>query len=191
MHDGVFKEGCWTKLEKPERLKSLNPEKILRDLGLEHGDTFADFGSGTGIFIPYALKMVGDKGKVYAVERSEALINRMLQNLEAAPVNLVVCRQDLMDLVWEEKPVDKALMCHVAHELPDLVGFFRLAAKAVVPGGKMSIIEWRVNDQPQGPPMHIRIPPEKLSVLLKQAGWEPEAPVLLGEDYYSVTAVRC
>lgn len=193
MHDGVFKEGSWAKLEKPERLKSLNPEKTLRDLGLEHGDTFADFGSGTGVFIPYALEMVGDKGKVYAVERSEALINRMLQTLqtlEGTPVNLVVCQQDLMNLLWEEEPVQKALMCHVAHELPDLAGFFKLAAEAVVPGGRMSVIEWRVNDQLQGPPMHIRISPEKLSDLLKQAGWEPEAPVFLSNDYYSVTAVR-
>lgn len=190
MHDGVFKEEFWAKLERPERLKSLNPEKILKDLGLERGDTIADFGSGSGIFIPYALELVGEMGKVYAVERSEALINRMLQRFEVKPVNLVVCQQDLMELMWEEEPVQNAVMCHVAHELPDLAGFFRLAAKAVASGGRMSIIEWSVKEQPQGPPIHIRISPETLSDLLRQTGWEPEAPVLLGEDYYSVTAVR-
>ncbi len=191
MHDGVFKEEFWAKLERPERLKSLNPEKILADLGVERGDTIADFGSGTGIFIPYALDRVGDTGKVYAVERSQVLIDRMLQSFEEKPVNLVVHQQDLMELTWEEEPVQKAVMCHVAHELPDLAAFFRLAAKAVAPGGRISIIEWDVKEQPQGPPIHIRISPEKLSDLLRQTGWEPEAPVLLGDDYYSVTAVRC
>lgn len=190
MLDGIFKEESWAKLERPDRLKNLNPEKTLLDLGLKLGDSFADFGSGTGVFVIPALSIVGKQGRVYAVERSQALIDRMLMNLSDHPEPLIIIRQDLMELKWEDEPVHQALLCHVAHELPDLVRFFRLASDAVIPGGKMSIIEWNFIDQSQGPPLHKRLSPEKLSDMLTEAGWNPQSPISLGEDFYLVTAVR-
>ncbi len=190
MDDGVFKEESWAKLERPDRLKSLNPEETLVALGLKSGDHFADFGSGTGVFVLPALKIVGDQGQVYAVERSQALIDRMLLHFPKRPGALVICQQNLMDLNWQDEPVNLALLCHVAHELPDLGLFFRLAAAAVIPGGKMSIIEWCVKEQPQGPPLHKRISPEALADVLTAAGWRSEPAILLGEDFYQVNAVN-
>lgn len=190
MQDGIFKEESWAKLERPDRLKDLNPEKTLIDMGLKTGDSFVDFGSGTGVFVIPALSIVGKQGRVFAVERSQVLIDRMLLHFPVQPDGLIICKQDLMDLNWDSEPVHQALLCHVAHELPDLVRFFGLAAKAVIPGGKMSIIEWSVKEQPQGPPLHKRISPETLSAMLKEAGWDAESTVLLGDDFYMVTAVR-
>lgn len=190
MEDGIFKEESWAKLERPDRLKNLNPEKTLRDLGLKPGDRFVDFGSGTGVFVIPALELVGKQGRVYAVERSQALIDRMLLNFSSQPEALTVCRQDLMDLKWEDEPVNQALLCHVAHELPDLVRFLSLAKEAMIPGGRMNIIEWCVKEQPQGPPLHKRISPETLDAMLRSSGWNPESMVFLGDDFYMVTAVR-
>ncbi len=190
MHDGIFKEESWAKLERPERLKNLSPEETLISLGLKAGSHFADFGSGTGVFVIPALAIVGPYGRVYAVERSQKLIDHMLANMAGASDTLEILSQDLMALKWEVEPVDYALLCHVAHELPDLVQFFRLAAQAVKPGGRMCVIEWCVKEQPQGPPQHKRIAPESLAGFLKEAGWLPEPMALLGEDFYSITAVR-
>lgn len=190
MSDGIFKEESWAKLERPERLKNLSPEETLTALGLKAGDRFADFGSGTGVFVLPALEMVGESGKVYAVERSQALIDRMLAHMPRIPDTLSIVPQDLMALSWEGAPVDYALLCHVAHELPDLSDFFRLAAQAVKPGGRMSIIEWCVKEQPQGPPLHKRIAPETLADILRASGWLPEPMTLLGEDYYQIIALR-
>lgn len=190
MGDGIFKEESWAKLERPERLKDLNPEETLLELGLKAGDTFADFGSGTGVFIAPALAITGGEGKVYAVERSQALIDRMLERFTAVPDSLIIVKQDLMLLEWTESPVQYALLCHVAHELPDLPRFFNLAAKAMAAGGKLAIIEWCVKDQPQGPPLHKRISPEKMAELLRTSGWIPEPASILGEDFYTLTAVK-
>lgn len=190
MGDGIFKEESWAKLERPERLKDLNPEETLLELGLNAGDTFADFGSGTGVFIAPALAITGRKGKVYAVERSQVLIDRMLERLAAVPDTLVIVKQDLMLLEWTDSPVRYGLLCHVAHELPDLVHFFTLVAKAVAVGGKLTIIEWCVKDQPQGPPLHKRISPEKMAELLRVSGWIPGPASMLGEDFYALTAVK-
>lgn len=190
MHDGIFKPESWAKLEKPERLKSLEPIETLTALGLKPGDSFADFGSGTGVFILPALDIVGRSGRVYAVERSEALIGRMLQHFDSQPEALVVFQQDLMDLEWKAELVQYALLCHVAHELPDLIRFFTLAGKAVVPGGKLCIIEWALKEQPQGPPMEKRISPESLNTILEITGWIPAEANTLGDDFYSLTVTK-
>lgn len=190
MADGVFKEGSWAKLERPERLKDLNPEDTLIALGLKSGDSFADFGSGTGIFVVPALNIVGKQGRVYAVERSQALIDRMLLHFPEKPETLTIYNQDLMELQWKSEPVDYALMCHVAHELPDLQRFLHTAASAVTAQGKFSIIEWCVKEQPNGPPLHIRISPDALSRMLMNSGWNPGSPVLMGDDFYMITAVK-
>lgn len=190
MNDGIFKEESWAKLERPERLKNLNPEETLTVLGVKAGDRFADFGSGTGVFIVPALEIVGSQGKVYAVERSQALIDRMLARFTAVPETLTVVKEDLMALYWAEAPLQTALLCHVAHELPDLAHFLRLAAQAMASGGHIGIIEWSVKEQPQGPPLHKRIAPEALADTLGSTGWIPEPPRPLGEDFYLIIAVK-
>jgi ubiquinone/menaquinone biosynthesis C-methylase UbiE len=189
MQDRVLQGELWERLERPERLKDLNPEQTLISLGLRLGEKFADFGSGTGIFVIPALKIVGPSGKVYAIEKSQELIDRMFLKLQDKPGHLVVKQQDLMDLDWNSEPVHRAMLCHVAHELSDLKGFLQQARQAILPGGKMSIIEWCAKDQPVGPPLHRRVPQEVLFGLLETSGWSIESSHLLGDDFYAITAL--
>jgi len=53
---------------KKEQRQFLNPNEILEEIGLMGQMTFADFGCGAGYFTIPAAKMVGDHGKVYAVD---------------------------------------------------------------------------------------------------------------------------
>lgn len=188
MSDGIFKEEAWAKLERPERLKHLNPHETLVRLGLKAGDRFADLGSGTGVFVLPALALVGESGAVYAVERSQKLIDRMLAQLPEVPETLKVVQQDLMALKWQGAPVDKALLCHVAHELPDLVVFLSALRGIMAPGGRLAVIEWQAKEQPQGPPLHKRLSEAQMTAVLTDSGWEPELTEPLGEDYYLICA---
>ena len=46
----------------------LDAEFVLNSIGLKKGDIFLDAGSGDGYMSLAASKIVGEKGKVYAVE---------------------------------------------------------------------------------------------------------------------------
>lgn len=188
MSDGIFKEESWAKLERPERLSKLNPEESLRFLGLGQGHRFADLGSGTGVFVFPALTLVGEDGVVYAVERSQKLIDRMLDKVTPAPDNLKIVMQDLTELNWTEAGVDRALLSHVAHELPNLKEFLTRLRHIMAPGGRLAVIEWRVMEQEQGPPLHKRISQADLRRILQEAGWTDGAEAPLGEDNYILTA---
>jgi len=50
------------KLDNPKRRESLPPYDILKTLGLQEGDIFADIGCGIGYFSIPAADIVGSKG---------------------------------------------------------------------------------------------------------------------------------
>lgn len=55
------------------------PDKILEilsELDIRKGMEILDLGTGTGVLVPYLSSMVGDKGKVTAVDISEGMLKR-------------------------------------------------------------------------------------------------------------------
>lgn len=186
--DGIFKEASWAKLEKPERLRQLNPYETLVNLGLSAKDRMVDFGSGTGAFVRPALEIVGPEGVVYAVEQSQSLIERMLDILGSSPKELIVIQQDMMTMEWNDEPLDFALLCHVAHELPDLAGFLRRVIPFLKPTGYLAVIDWSATEQSYGPPLIKRIPLDRMREILDANGWSTVSSGMMGEDFYWVKA---
>jgi len=75
MDEGIFDVNKAHKLDNPGRVKDLRPLELLRDVAkVGSGDTCVDFGSGTGMFALPAAELVDSKGKVYAIDNSEAMI---------------------------------------------------------------------------------------------------------------------
>jgi len=50
------------------RGKFVNPERILREIGLQKGQAMLDYGCGVGVFTIPAAQIVGDGGVVYALD---------------------------------------------------------------------------------------------------------------------------
>src|SRR5881275_967851 len=55
-------------LERPEREKEEEPAKLMTAMKLKPGMAVADLGAGSGYFTFRVSELVGDKGKVYAVD---------------------------------------------------------------------------------------------------------------------------
>jgi ubiquinone/menaquinone biosynthesis C-methylase UbiE len=76
----------------PRRERWEKSSKMIAAVGLKKGDTVADIGSGPGYFTFKFADLVGDKGKVYAVETSDEHIKYLsgllkkfgLKNIETA-----------------------------------------------------------------------------------------------------------
>ncbi|HEY91195.1 MAG TPA: class I SAM-dependent methyltransferase [Dehalococcoidia bacterium] len=62
------------------------PEHMAKRLGLEPGSTVLDIGTGTGVFLPYLLAMIGEKGRVVGLD----VADRMLQQ---------ACRKEIRGVV--------------------------------------------------------------------------------------------
>ena len=59
------------------RRKWQNQEAILADIGLRSGFVFMDIGCGTGFFAIPAAQIVGEKGRVYALDKEHWAIEKL------------------------------------------------------------------------------------------------------------------
>jgi hypothetical protein len=60
------------------RGKFVNPDRILREIGLQKGQTMLDYGCGVGVFAIPAARIVGNDGVVYALD-IHPLCTRMVE----------------------------------------------------------------------------------------------------------------
>jgi len=57
-------------------------EEFLKEVGIKEGQNVLDFGCGEGHYAIPAAKLVGDNGKVFAVDKDEQPLHRLVQAAE-------------------------------------------------------------------------------------------------------------
>ena len=117
--------------------------KIAKILDLQPGQSVADIGSGTGLFLPYFAQDVGSQGKVYAVEISPRFIEHLGKLAEKkgwSQVETVYCTD--RDTRLPANSTDLAYICDTYHhfEYPHrtMTSLFR----AMRPGGTVVIVDF-------------------------------------------------
>lgn len=133
-------------LERPEREAEEKPSVLIRELGLRPGDTVADIGAGTGYFSFRIAPLLGS-GKVLAVDvQPEMLeiIRRRARSNGIANVEPVQGRPDSPAL--PAGVADLVLMVDVYHEFSQPCEMMQAVAKALKPGGRVALVEYRAED---------------------------------------------
>jgi precorrin-6B methylase 2 len=54
-------------------------EGFLKSIGIREGQVILDFGCGEGHYTIPAAKVVGEKGKIYAIDRDEDVLDELVQ----------------------------------------------------------------------------------------------------------------
>ena len=70
-------EGDFNKLDNKRRKEILPPVNILREIDVKQGDFLIDFGCGIGYFTIPALDLIGDEGKIIAIDTSERMLDEL------------------------------------------------------------------------------------------------------------------
>jgi len=72
-----------------ERKKWQDPDAILSEIGLEPGMIFTDLGCGEGFFALPAARIVGEAGRVYALDINAEAIEHLKETVYM-PIPMVV-----------------------------------------------------------------------------------------------------
>lgn len=92
------------------------PLEALRSAELKEGMTVLDFGCGKGDYTIAAAKLVGKKGKVYALDVNQAALNEVKTRLKRERLqNIMTIRADKEEIALAEESIDIILLYDVIH----------------------------------------------------------------------------
>jgi ubiquinone/menaquinone biosynthesis C-methylase UbiE len=118
-----------------------NPQKILKPF-IKEGMTVADLGCGPGFFTIEMAKMVGNNGKVTAVDLQEGMLDIVRKKVKNSKLqNIVEFHNCLNDKIGLSETFNFILIFYMLHEVPDQSAFLREVFSLLKPDGKVLIVE--------------------------------------------------
>ncbi|MFZ2471339.1 MAG: methyltransferase domain-containing protein [Methanothrix sp.] len=152
-------------LDNPIRRIIHNPQKILGGY-IEPGQTVLDLGCGPGTFSLAMANMVGESGKVIAVDVQEEMLQIVREKAaRQGRGSIIVTHKSGPDRIGLSEKVDFALAFYMVHEVPNAESFLKEVAYVLKPKGKLLIVE---------PKMHVSAAAfEKTIDIARQAGLKP------------------
>lgn len=134
-------------LYRASRMEEEEPERMLDALEIEPGMTVADVGAGVGYHSLRLANRVGPKGRVYATDVQPQMISMLRQNAaEAKAKNVTPVLCTASDPKLPAGKVDLILMVDVYHECSDPENTLKGLHKALKPGGRLVLVEFRAED---------------------------------------------
>jgi len=114
-----------------------DPEKNLEQFDLQKGMRVADFGSGSGFYATTAARLVGDKGKVFAVDIQKDLLTRLKKDAAAKKLlNIEIIWGDLEKAggaKLKDGSVDRAIISNLLFQIGEKENLVKEAARAPIP----------------------------------------------------------
>lgn len=155
-------------LIRETREQEEQPEKMLDALKIPKGATVADVGAGVGYTSLRLSKRVGPTGTVYATDLQPEMLRMLRENARAAGVtNIKPVLATSRDTKLPDGAVDLIVMVDVYHECSDPETTLKGLRKALKPGGRLVLVEFRAEDP------EVPIKPEH-KMTLRQARREVE-----------------
>jgi ubiquinone/menaquinone biosynthesis C-methylase UbiE len=151
-------------------------EVVFDALALKPGDAFLDLGCGPGDYAMAAARIIAPPGKVIALDKWQYLVDGLMD--EAASKGLDNINAMVADITKtlpvDDHSIDLCLLSTVLHIFRLKVvknTLFKEIQRVLKPSGRLAIIESKKEDQPFGPPKHLRISPQELDISLSPLGY--------------------
>jgi len=92
-------------------------ERSLRDVGISKGQIVLDFGSGSGNYTIPAARIVGEEGRVYALDKDRRDLDKLMQKAESEGLKNIERMETSgkLKIDLEDESVDVVLLYDILH----------------------------------------------------------------------------
>lgn len=166
----------------------MKPTAFLKSVGLIRGMDFGDIGCGPGLFTMAASYIVGSEGRVYAIDIEE----RMLEYMTGAglPENVIPTLSTETTLPLEDSSLDLALIAFTLHEAHEPTLLLKEVSRVLKKRGRVLILDWEARDEEIGPPKEERLPMDRASACVMEAGLLLAETSSYNDSHYLISALK-
>ena len=166
--------------------------KLFQVLALMPWYTVLDMGCGTGSYALAMAQIIGNEGRVYAVDFWQESIEKLQERIGQRGLSnvkpLVADVSRALPLPGES--MDLILMATVLHDLKEAGvqdGALTEARRLLKRHGTFAVVEFKKMPGPPGPPMTIRLSPEDADTLVSPFGFQKTGLHEVGPYNYVMT----
>ena len=174
MNEKKFDPRKLQKLNDPRRLIDIPPDYIWGKLHMEKPGVFVELGAGTAFF-SVAFFQKFKPSILYACDVSEVMLNWVKANVISKYPDIVPVKTEEHTVPLDDGIADLVFMINLHHELENPSLTLEEAHRILKPDGKISVVDWKKKDMPEGPPTSIRYLPEKVKEQMVNVGFEDVA----------------
>ena len=132
-------------LERPERERQERTDLLISELGLRPTDIVADIGAGTGYFV-FRISPLVPQGQVLGVDIQQEMLDIMESRAVGTVDNVSTVLGTITDINVPDNSVDLILLVDAYHEFSHPREMGRSMFRALKPGGRIALVEYRAED---------------------------------------------
>lgn len=166
------------------------PEIVITHFHLRKGDRVADFGAGSGFFVPALSAAVGDEGRVYALEIQRSLSERVselvrqqnLDNVEVAWCDI----EKVGGTKLGDELLDVAVVVNTLFLFEDKDDAAKEISRTLRSGGKLFVVDWTESFGGLGPQPDSVITAKDARALFETHGFVYERDFDAADHHYGL-----
>ncbi|MDQ1281580.1 MAG: hypothetical protein QG670_2845, partial [Thermoproteota archaeon] len=126
-----------------------NPAKVLFEIGIRTGHTILDFGCGPGTYTISAAKLIGNEGRVYALDVNSGFLDRMEETAKQEGLKNIVRVDSFGEgkIPLENEGIDVMLLIDVLHIIKDRKALFDEANRILKRGGFIAVYPMHIEEK--------------------------------------------
>lgn len=169
----------------------IKADAIMRHARIGDGNIVADLGCGaTGYFVFMAARLVGKRGKVYAVDIQKTILETVarrvkveqLSNIEIVWSNLEIFNATKI----EPASLDVGLLINTLYQSRKRAEIMRESIRLIKKDGRLVVVEWENTSLPFGPPAAERVNEQNLTAAAPKLGLALTEEFTAGPCHYGL-----
>ncbi len=167
-----------------------DPKRVVKDFMVREGSVVADLGVGYGHYAYALAEVVGEHGKVFAIDVQKSMLERLKKEVESKGIKNIEIIWGDIEVVGgtklREDGVDSIIVTNVLWQLDSKAGLVHECARILKLGGRILLVDWRESFGGLGPQPGMVVEESMARRIFETGPFEFKRSIDAGEHHYGL-----